>query len=620
MRTAPWATLLLGVGVLGVLAWFGVGLHTGPVDAGTDRPSSSTRHAHDLLTLGFGPGSQGPVLIVATAPHPLEADAMSRLADVAGGDPEVAAVLPRQCSADRTTCLLTVVPRSAPQDDATSALVRRLREHLSAHETRVGEQVEPTAQGMSVDVGGLTATSDDLADLLDRGTWQFKGALLLVSAILLLVIFRSLTVPLKTAAQNLLSVQAALGVVALVFSGGLLADLLEVEPGPIAPYVPLIVFTMAFGVSIDYEIFLVSRIREEWLRRGNNAEAVTRGLTSSAGVITAAASIMAAVFAAYAVLDNDRLIKQLALGLFAAIVLDALVIRWLVLPSSMIMFGAKLNWRLPAVMDRWLPQLAIDGNVHAAKPSRQRAHGRTASTELGVRFAPLSPTRQRHLGPRDLSRAGLTNRLDRRGLPPMAAGATERDPSEGSTHDHQLRALAAHRLDRGQIARDARGQAPSDSFGYSPRPRKANAMSPTDELRRQATPAAKRDGRHGIPSHPDQPGLPAFINKCLSVMKQRTTSELYAYAKHVGSYWEAIGTAKTKIIDVDEQVDQTKTQLAELIAPAQPASRVDMFRYHQRLRPLDEQLKKPVPSRDAARNGWPFGQHKLAVRGCHPTA
>jgi RND superfamily putative drug exporter len=363
----PWRALILGVGVLGVLWLPGFGLPIGSADASVDPTSSTTRHAYDLLARGFGPGFNGPLLLVATARGPMDAESLTRLGTDVARDGEVAAVAPLQWNADRTTAVLTVFPRSAPNTEPTESLLGRVREKIVP--------VATANTGLHVDVGGVTATSVDIAGVLDRAQWWFKGLVMMVSALLLLWVFRSLGIPVKAAALNWASVQAALGVVGLVFSRGWFAGLLHVETGPIAPFLPIMIFAMTFGVSMDYEMFIISRIREEWLRSGRNEEAVTKGLSHTVGVVSAAASIMAVVFGAFAVFGDDRMIQMFGLGLFAAIVLDVTIIRCLVLPATLHLCGDRVNWGLPAWMSRLLPELTLEGEKHAAEradETRQR--------------------------------------------------------------------------------------------------------------------------------------------------------------------------------------------------------------------------------------------------------
>jgi putative drug exporter of the RND superfamily len=236
--------------------------------------------------------------------------------------------------------VVLVVPGSAPQETATSDLVTRLRaEVLPPVEERTGA---------TFSVGGATAAADDFAAAVSERLPLFLLVVVGLSALLLMAVFRSLLVPLKAAVLNLLSIGAALGVVTLVFA----------PTGPVEAFVPVLVFAIVFGLSMDYEVFLVSRMHEEWRRTGDPATAVREGLATTGGVITAAAAIMVVVFGAF-VLSPDRMLQQFGLGLAVAVLVDALVIRCLVVPAVMRLFGARAWW-LPHRLGRMLPEFALE--------------------------------------------------------------------------------------------------------------------------------------------------------------------------------------------------------------------------------------------------------------------
>ncbi|MET0134601.1 MAG: MMPL family transporter, partial [Kibdelosporangium sp.] len=297
-----------------------LGMRLGFADAGTEASSTTSRQAYDLLAKGFGPGFNGPLVVVAR--H-------GELPDLAQ-TPGVAKVVTQGPS----TAL--VYPASAPQDEATQDLVNRLR--------GLGPFL----------VGGATAAADDFASAVSDRLPLFILVVVGLSALLLMVVFRSILVPLKAAVLNLLSIGASMGVVTLVFGDGWFG----VQPGPIEAFVPVLIFAIVFGLSMDYEVFLVSRMHEEWRRTGDARLAVREGMASTGGVITAAAAIMIVVFGAF-LLSSDRMLQQFGLGLAVAVLLDALVIRCLIVPAVMKLFGAAAWW-LPRRLDRRLPKLALE--------------------------------------------------------------------------------------------------------------------------------------------------------------------------------------------------------------------------------------------------------------------
>ncbi|MGA6165245.1 MMPL family transporter [Amycolatopsis magusensis] len=336
VQRRPWAPLLLAVAALGVLSLPALGMRLGFADAGTESPEQPTRQAYDLLAEGFGPGFNGPLIVVAEGGDPA---ALSRvLEDTPGVDTSTTT------GAAVSTTL--VFPESGPQDEATHELLTRLRgEVLPALEARTGGEYL---------VGGSTAAADDFATAVAERLPLFIGVVVLLSALLLLVVFRSILVPVKAAVLNLLSIGASLGVITLVFGEGWFGA----QPGPIEAFVPVMIFAIVFGLSMDYEVFLVSRMHEEWRRSGDAARAVREGLANTGGVITAAAAIMIVVFGAF-VLSADRMLQQFGLGLAVAVLLDAVVIRCLIVPAVMRLFGAKAWW-LPTWLDRRLPKVALE--------------------------------------------------------------------------------------------------------------------------------------------------------------------------------------------------------------------------------------------------------------------
>ena len=252
---------------------------------------------------------------------------------------------------------ISVFPRSSPQAYATTRLVRSLRAGVA----------EPLANsGVTVYVGGVTAGGVDFATTLGHKLPLFIGVVVLLSALLLLVVFRSLVIPLQAAAMNLLSIGAALGVIVMVFQWGWLHALTGIEPGPIESFIPVMLFAIVFGLSMDYEVFLVSRMHERWTRTRESSRAVAEGLALTGRVVTAAAAIMVCVFLSF-VLGEDRVIKEFGLSLATAVFLDALVIRCLLLPAVLHIVGRR-TWLLPAWLARGMPQLNIEGTVLTGRP------------------------------------------------------------------------------------------------------------------------------------------------------------------------------------------------------------------------------------------------------------
>jgi len=318
-----------------------LGIRLGFADAGADSAQTTTRKAYDLLSRGFGPGFNGPLVVLVRG----DQRAVDAAREALSATPGVAtAILPRPVSGNTGTII--VFPASAPQDARTTELVQRLRT----------EALPPLASrtGATFLVGGSTAAVVDFADAVAGRLPAFVMVVVGVSALLLLLVFRSLLIPLKAALLNLLSVGAALGVVTLVFQEGALG----VQPGPIEAYVPVMIFAIVFGLSMDYEVFLLARMHEVWRERRDAGTAITEGLATTGRVVTAAAAIMVVVFGAF-LLSPDRMLRQFGLGLAVAVLLDAVVIRCLILPAVMHLFGRRAWW-LPAPLARRLPSIALE--------------------------------------------------------------------------------------------------------------------------------------------------------------------------------------------------------------------------------------------------------------------
>jgi RND superfamily putative drug exporter len=367
----PWRYLTGGVLALGLLAAPAAAMRLGMTDNGVSPASLTTRQAYDLVADGFGAGTNGPLVLAARAGDGSIAG-LEPLADAVAADPGVAAVAPPTPNEDGTAAVLRVIPTTSPQDEATSDLVHRLRTDV------IPAAIDGT--GAEVYVGGQTATFIDMSDkIADRLPW-FVGAVIGLSVILLTMVFRSIAVPLKAAVMNLLSIGAAYGVIVAVFQWGWFADLIGVEETvPIVSFMPMMLFAVLFGLSMDYEVFLLSRIREEYLHRRDNTASVVEGIAATARVITSAALIMISVFAAF-VLGEDPIIKMFGVGLATAVLIDATVVRVVLVPATMRLLG-DWNWWLPAWLDRWLPDLDVEGGTGLPEPEYEPGRGPAAGVD-----------------------------------------------------------------------------------------------------------------------------------------------------------------------------------------------------------------------------------------------
>ncbi|MFJ5731554.1 MMPL family transporter [Streptomyces paradoxus] len=341
----PWRYLLAASAVLLALAVPALRMETGFPDAGDDATTTTHRRAYDLLAEGFGPGFNAPLLIVADLRSPgVNADGIPELSRRLAADPGIASVGEPQISAAGDTVVLPALPTTAPADAATSDTLERVRDTVPDN----------------VAVSGLTAMTDDLTRQLADTLPLFVGAIILVSFLLLMLVFRSLVVPLKAAVMNLLSIAGAYGVVVAVFQWGWLGGLFNLdETLPIASPMPTIFFAVLFGLSMDYEVFLLSRVREEYDATRDTKESVARGMAVTGRVITSAALIMTVVFLSF-VANPSPLVKMMGLGLATAIVLDATIVRMVLVPAAMALLG-RANWWLPRPFDRWLPRIGMEG-------------------------------------------------------------------------------------------------------------------------------------------------------------------------------------------------------------------------------------------------------------------
>ncbi|CAN5135523.1 hypothetical protein BH18ACT4_BH18ACT4_00510 [soil metagenome] len=355
IQRRPWPALVIGTVILVVLALPVLDLRLGFGDAGNSPTEDTTRRAYDLLTDGFGPGFNGPLLLVSETPggpDDLEAfGALSGLLNEGSPDSGVAFATEPAPNESGDAAIMQVFPTTTPQAKATSTLVNRLRDDVIPEAT--------ADSGLYVKVGGLTAGGLDFSDYsAERLPW-FVGTVLVLSFRLLMTVFRSILVPLKAVVMNLLSIGASYGIIVAVFQWGWGSELIGVDQeGPIEAWAPMMLFAVLFGLSMDYEVFLLSRIREDYDRTHNNATAVANGLTATARVITAAAAIMFFVFGSF-VLGVDRGIKLFGLGLAVAVLLDATVVRMVLVPATMELLGDR-NWWLPRWLDRILPTVHVE--------------------------------------------------------------------------------------------------------------------------------------------------------------------------------------------------------------------------------------------------------------------
>ena len=351
VQRRPWPAAIAATALLLALAAPALGMRLGFPDAGNDPPDTMTRQAYDLTTVGFGPGANGPLVIAAELPDPSARGELDALATRLRGEDGVAYVPDPQISRDRTAAIVTVVPTTSPQAAETEALVNRLRDDV------VPRQL--AGSGITAEIGGVTAALDDQSEYMKDRLPLFTAGVVGLSFLLLLVAFHSPLISLKAAVMNLLSVGAAYGVMTLVAQGGAVAELIGIDHEvPVAPFMPVMMFAILFGLSMDYEVFLISRIREEYLKHGDTRRAVADGLAKTARVITAAAAIMVVVFLAF-LAAPDVFLKLFGIGLASAIFLDATVVRMVLVPAVMQLLDDR-NWWIPNWLERILPRLDVE--------------------------------------------------------------------------------------------------------------------------------------------------------------------------------------------------------------------------------------------------------------------
>ena len=352
VQSRPWPLAIASLLVMLVCLLPVLGLRLESSDAGNDPSGTSTYRAFNLLSHGFGSGFNGPLEIVAQLDNPGQQSQLAALRTAVAKTPDVVAVTEPRVAPSGKVAVMEAYPASAPQDQATTDLVNHLR-----------DDVLPQFKTSFADrplVGGFTAGSIDFSKVLASKLPLFIGIVVVLSALLLFVIFRSLVIPVQAALMNLLSIGGALGATVLVFQNGFFASVLGVDKGPIEPWIPVLMFAVVFGLSMDYEVFLISRVREEWVRQRNATAAVADGIAHTGKVISAAAAIMICVFLSF-MLGDQRSIKEFGFGLAAAVFLDALVIRCVMLPAVLEILGPR-TWALPDWIDRRLPRIRIEGH------------------------------------------------------------------------------------------------------------------------------------------------------------------------------------------------------------------------------------------------------------------
>ncbi|MFI9784266.1 MMPL family transporter [Kitasatospora sp. NPDC051984] len=362
-RTERWARLIgrrpiaaavLSLAVLLGLAAPMLGMRTWPQDAGSQAAGNTTRKAYDLIADAYGPGANGPLLLAVDLDRLPKSELPSLEAKLAR-EPELEQVQPAQFNRAGNAAVITVQPKTGPQDEATAKLVKRLRDH----ELPAG-----------VEVTGVVASFSDISDRLSARLWVVVPFVVVLSLVLLTALFRAPVIAVKAAAMNLLSVAAAYGVMTAVFQNDATAELLGLPHAvPVSSWVPILMFTVLFGLSMDYEVFLLSRVREDWLATGDAKGSVVRGLSATGRVISSAAAIMVAVFTGFAI-DPDITVKMIGVGMAVAVLIDATVVRLVLVPATMTLLG-RHNWWLPRWLDRLLPQLRIEHGDAPAAPAQQ---------------------------------------------------------------------------------------------------------------------------------------------------------------------------------------------------------------------------------------------------------
>jgi len=372
IQRRPWIAAFLAGGLLIALCIPTLALRLGTNDAGTDPAGTTTREAYDLLAEGFGPGFNGPFVLAAELPEKGNDQPLQELRTALQSEEGVEAVTDVTLNPNETVGVFQMYPTTSPQSEETTELLDRIRD----------DAIPPVeeATGAQIHVGGINAIFEDFGNAIADKLPLFIGVVVLLSALLLMIVFRSIWVPLKAILMNLLSIGAAFGLIVAVFQWGWGASLIGVDAtGPIISFFPIFLFSIVFGLSMDYEVFLMSRIHEEWEHRKDATEAVTRGLALTGRVITAAAAIMVTVFASF-MIGEDRIIKLFGLGLASAVFIDAVIIRSVLVPAVMQLLGARAWW-FPDWLDRILPKLHVEPDEGDPAPTGEHPVVATAESD-----------------------------------------------------------------------------------------------------------------------------------------------------------------------------------------------------------------------------------------------
>ncbi|OIQ79280.1 membrane protein YdfJ [mine drainage metagenome] len=341
---------IVALAIIGVLTIPYFSLHLGSSDQGNNPTNTTTRKAYDLIAKGFGPGTNGPLQLIAEVKSPADVQAMQNVATALKTESGVAEVSPVITSPSGKIALLQVVPTTGPQDVKTSNLIVNIR-HTLIPKVLAGASTK-------IYVGGATAIFDDFATVIAGKLPLFITVIVLLGALLLLLAFRSLAIPLTAAVMNLFAAGASFGVVVAAFQWGWGQKLLNIGSGPIESFLPVIMLAILFGLSMDYQVFLVSRMHEEWINTEDNSRSVITGQRDTGRIITSAALIMILVFSSF-IFGGEKIIKEFGIGLASAVFIDAFVLRTILVPALMHMFG-RANWWLPRSVDRVLPHLSVE--------------------------------------------------------------------------------------------------------------------------------------------------------------------------------------------------------------------------------------------------------------------
>ncbi|MEI6216379.1 MAG: MMPL family transporter [Actinomycetes bacterium] len=346
----PIPLALIAIAAVAALSIPFFSLHLGSSDQGNNPSGSTTRKAYDLLATGFGPGTNGPLQVIAEVKSPVDHAAFAQVAAALATEPGVAQVSPVITSPMGDIAFVQVIPTTGPQDIKTSNLIIDIRNNLVPK--ALG------ASGTKVYVGGATAIFDDFATVISGKLPLFIGVIILLGCLLLLLAFRSLVIPLTAGVMNLVAAGASFGIVVAMFQWGWGQKLINVGAGPIESFLPVIMLAILFGLSMDYQVFLVSRMHEEWVHTQDNTKSVITGQADTGRIITSAALIMITVFGSF-VFGGEKVIKEFGIGLSAAVFIDAFILRTILVPALMHLMG-KANWWLPKSVDKALPQLSIE--------------------------------------------------------------------------------------------------------------------------------------------------------------------------------------------------------------------------------------------------------------------